>query len=87
MLAPSSLLLIKQIRPTTSQINNLWTTIPILLEPHTAEAVEGIADPFATANHAFVLIVAEAAFIADAREGRGPHIRVAHGAFAVAFVA
>jgi len=41
----------------------------------------------ATANKAFVLVVAEGAFVADADEGCGADVTVAYGALAVAFVA
>lgn len=84
---PKILLLIKQIRPTASQIDNLRTAIPILLQPRTFEAVEGVRYAFSTADDAFVLVVAEAAFVADADKGRRAHVGVADGAFAVAFVA
>lgn len=84
---PPALLLIKQIRPTTPQIHNLRTPIPILLQPRTLKAVERIADPLPPTHHTLVLIVAEGALVADARQGGGPHVRVADGAFAVAFVA
>ena len=84
---PKILLLVKQIRPTTSQIDNLRTPVPILLQPRTLEAVECVRNPFAAAHDAFVLVVAETAFVADADKGRGPYVAVAYGAFAVAFVA
>lgn len=60
------LLLIKQIRPTTPQINNLGTPIPILLQPRALEAIKSVADAFAAAYNAFVLVVAERALVADA---------------------
>ena len=41
----------------------------------------------AAAHDAFVLVVAEGAFVADADEGGGADVAVADGAFAVAFVA
>ena len=84
---PEILLLIKQIRPRTPQIDNLRTPIPILLQPRTLKTVERITDALTTAHHALVLVVAEAAFVADAHECRGAHVAVADGAFAVAFVA
>lgn len=79
--------LTKQIRPRTPQINNLRTPIPILLQPRALKAVERVRDALAAAHDALVLVVAEGALVADAREGRGPHVAVADGAFAVAFVA
>jgi hypothetical protein len=84
---PKILLLIKQIRPRTAQIDDLRTPITILLQSRTLEAVERIRYPFATADDALVLVVAEGAFVADADEGGGAHVGVADGAFAVAFIA
>ena len=84
---PKILLLIKQIRPRTPQINNLRTPIPILFQSRALKAVERIRYSFTSTYDALVLIVAEGAFVADAREGRGPHVGVADGALAVAFVA
>ncbi len=84
---PKILLLIKQIRPTAPQINNLRAPIPILLQPRALEAVERVADALAAADDAFVLVVAEGAFVADADEGGGADVGVTDGAFAVAFVA
>jgi len=84
---PEILLLIKQIRPRTPQINNLRTAIPILLQPCTLKAIKRIRNTLTTANHAFILIVPEAALVADADEGGGADVGVADGAFAVAFVA
>lgn len=81
------LLLVKQIRPTTSQINNLGASISILLKTCTLKAVESVGNALATADDAFVLVVAKGAFVADAGECRGAHVRVADGALAVAFVA
>lgn len=40
-----------------------------------------------TANHTLVLIVPEAAFIADADEGCRTNVGIADGAFAIAFIA
>ena len=84
---PKILLLVKQIRPTTTQIYNLRAPIAVLLQARALEAVEGVADALAAAHDAFVLVVAETAFVADADKGRGPYVAVAYGAFAVAFVA
>lgn len=50
-------------------------------------AVEGVADALAAADDALVLVVSEAALVADAHQRRGPHVRVADGALAVALVA
>jgi hypothetical protein len=84
---PKILLLVKQIRPRTAQIDNLRTPIPILLQPRTLEAVESVRYPLATANNTFVLVVTEGAFVADANEGCRSDVGVADGAFAIAFVA
>ena len=84
---PKVLLLVEQIRPRAAQIDNLRTSIPILLQPRTLKAVERIRDPFAAADDALVLVVAKGAFVADAREGGGADVGVADGALAVAFVA
>lgn len=86
-LIPKILLLVKQIRPRAAQINNLGAPIPILLCARTLKAVECIRDTLATADDAFVLVVPETAFVADACEGGGSYVAVADGAFAVAFVA
>jgi hypothetical protein len=84
---PKILLLIKQIRPAAPQIYNLRTPIPILLEARALEAVERVADALAAAHDAFVLVVAERTLVADACQCGRSHVRVAHGTFAVAFVA
>ena len=84
---PKILLLVEQVRPRTPQVDDLRASIPILLQPRALEAVECIAYPLAAADDAFVLVVAEAALVADAHQGCGPHVAVADGAFAVAFVA
>lgn len=84
---PKTLLLIKQIRPRTPQIDNLRTPIPILLQPRTLKAIERIADPLATTHNALILVIAKGALVANAYESGGTHIGVADGAFAVAFVA
>lgn len=73
--------------PRASQVYNLRTPVPILLQSRTLEAVERIRDALTTADDALVLVVAEAALVADADEGRGADVGVADGAFAVAFVA
>jgi hypothetical protein len=86
-LIPEILLLVKQIRPTTSQIDNLRTPIPVLFEPRALKAVECIAYPLAAAYDAFVLIVAKGALVADARQRCGTDVGIADGTFAVAFVA
>jgi hypothetical protein len=83
---PKILLLVEQIRPTTTQIDNLRTAVPILLQACALEAVKCVGDALAAADDALVLVVAEGAFVANAGERRGPHVRVADRAFAVTFV-
>jgi hypothetical protein len=75
------------IRPRTAQIDDLGTPIPVLLEACALKAVEGVRDTLATADHALVLVISEAALVAYPDERRRPHVRVAHGALAVALVA
>lgn len=86
-LISKTLFLIKQIRPRTSQVYNLRTPIPILLQTRTLEAIEGIADSLATADNALILVISEGAFVADADEGGWAHVGIADGAFAIAFIA
>lgn len=83
---PVILLLVEQICPTAPQIDNLRTPISILLKPGTLKAIECIANPLPAAYNAFVLIVAEATFVADAHQCCGTNVRIAHWALAVAFV-
>jgi hypothetical protein len=87
LLIPKILLLVKQIRPRTTQIDNLRAPISIFFQSRAFKAVKGVGDPFSTTDDALVLVVTEGAFVADAGEGRGAHVGVADGAFAVAFVA
>jgi hypothetical protein len=84
---PKILLLIKQIGTATTEVDDLGTAVAVALEPRALEAVEGVADALAAAHDALVLVVAEGALVADARQRRRPHVRVAHGALAVALVA
>lgn len=86
-LIPKPLLLIEQIRPRRAQIDDLRATVPILLEPRALEAIKSVADAFAAADRALILVVAERALVADAHQRCRAHVRVAHGALAVAFVA
>lgn len=87
LVIPKILLLVEQIRPRTAQVDNLWTPIPVLLQPRTLEAVESVGDTLSTAYHALILVIAKGAFVADTDEGCRAHVAVADGAFAVAFVA
>jgi hypothetical protein len=87
LVIPKILLLVEQIRPTTAEVYNLGAAIPVLFEARALEAVEGVGDALAAADDALVLVVAEGAFVADAGERGGAHVRVADGALAVALVA
>ena len=82
-----TLLLEKQIRPTTSQINDLRAPIPILLQPRTLKTIKRITYSLSSTNHAFILVVPERAFVADTDERCWTHVGVAHRTLAVAFVA
>lgn len=75
------------IRPRAAQVDNLGTAVAILLEAGALEAVKGVRDALAAAHDALVLVVAEAALVADAHQRRRAHVRVAHGTLAVALVA
>lgn len=81
------LFLIEQIRPRTTQIYNLGTPISILLQSGTLETIECVTDSLASTYDAFVLVITEGAFIAYAHKCGGAHVRIAYGAFAVAFIA
>lgn len=87
LLIPKTFLLIEQICPRTSQVDNLRTPVSILLQARTFKAVERVTDPLATAHDALVLVVSKGAFVADADEGGRAYVGVADGTFAVAFVA
>jgi len=84
---PIRLFLVEQIRPRGTQIYDLWTPVPVFLKPRALEAVEGVRDALAAAHDALVLVIAEAALVADAHEGRGADVAVADGTLAVALVA
>ena len=73
--------------PRAPQVNNLGAAVAVLLEARALEAVEGVRDALAAADDALVLVVAEAALVADADERRRADVRVADGALAVALVA
>lgn len=87
LLIPKILLLVKQIRSRTSQINNLRTSIPILLQPRTLETIESITDPFSAAHDTFVLVVSKGTFVADSNKSCWTDVGIAYGTFTVAFVA
>lgn len=45
---PKVLLLIKQIRPRAAQVDDLWTPVPVLLQPRALEAIERVGDALHT---------------------------------------
>jgi hypothetical protein len=73
--------------PRTAEVYNFGAAVAVLLQAGALEAVEGVGDALAAADDALVLVVAEAALIADADEGGRPDVRVADRALAVALVA
>ena len=42
LVIPEILLLVEQIRPRTTQVDDLRTPVPILLQARTLEAIEGV---------------------------------------------
>ena len=60
--------LTKQIRPRTSQINNLRTPISILLQPRALKAIKRVRNPLSAAYHTLILVVAKGTFVADTHE-------------------
>lgn len=86
-MASETLLLIKQVRPAASKINNLRTPIPILFESGTLKAVKGVGDALAATDDTFILVVAEGALIANTDKRGRAYVRIAYRAFAVAFIA
>jgi hypothetical protein len=84
---PKILFLVEQIRPRTTQVDDLRTPIPIFFKSGTLEAVEGIRNALATAYDTLVLVVAKGAFVADAGKSCRAHVGIANGTFAVTFVA
>lgn len=48
---PEVLLLVKQIRPRTSEVDDLRTPVPIFLKPCTFEAVERVRDTLRKHDH------------------------------------
>lgn len=86
-LIPKILFLVKQIRPTRTQIYNLRTPVSIFFQSGTFEAVEGITDSLATTHDTFIRKVAERALIAYSHEGGRSNVGIADWTFAVAFIA
>ena len=44
-MVPEAFLLVEQIRPRGTQVDNLWAAVSILFKPCTLKAVKGIRDP------------------------------------------
>jgi hypothetical protein len=86
-LIPEAFLLVEQVGPRTSQIDDLRTAVAVFLQSCTFKTVECITDALTAAHDTLVLVVSEGALIADADEGGWAHVGIADGAFAVAFVA
>ena len=74
------------ISPRAAEVDDLGTPVAVLFEARALEAVKGVRYALAAAHDALVLVVAEAALVADADERRRAHVRVAHGALSVALV-
>ena len=51
---PKILLLVKEIRPRTTQVDNLRTPIPILLQPRAFETVESVRDALLPTTHPLI---------------------------------
>jgi hypothetical protein len=84
---PICFLLVEQVGPGTAQIYNLGAAVAVLFEAGALEAVEGVGDALAAADDALVLVVSEAALIADSDQSGGAHVGVADGALSVTLVA
>lgn len=78
---------VEQVCPTGSQIDDLGAPIAVLFQGDTFCAVVGIRHSLTAADDALASIGPEVAFFTDTNERRGPDIRVADGAFAVALFA
>jgi hypothetical protein len=84
---PEVLLLVKQVRPRTSQVYDFRTSIAVLLESRALKAVERVRDTLTTTDDTLVLVVSEAALIADAHKGGRADVGIADWTFAVTFIA
>ncbi|KAF5550874.1 peroxin 26 [Fusarium mexicanum] len=70
----------------TAEVYNLRTSVAILFKASTFKTVERVRDALTTAHNAFILVVAEATFVTNAHERRGPNVGVANWAFTIALV-
>ena len=80
-------LLIEQVCPTTTEIDDLRAAVSILLQSGALEAIKGITDSFSSANYTFVLIISKRAFVAYADERCWAHVAIAHRTLPIALVA
>jgi hypothetical protein len=83
---PEILLLVKQIRPRRTEIDDFGASVAILLQSRALKAVKCVADAFAAADNALVLVVSEGALIAYANKSSRANVGVTDRTFAVAFV-
>lgn len=74
LLIPKILFLVEQIRPRTTQVDNLRTTVSIFLQSRALEAIECVTDTLSTTDDTLVLVIAERALIAYSYESRRSHI-------------
>ena len=81
------LLLVKQVCSRAAEIDDFRASVPVLLQSRTFETVEGIRNALTAAHHAFVLVVAKRAFVANPHQSSRADIAIADGTFAIAFVA
>ncbi|KAF5615547.1 peroxin 26 [Fusarium sp. NRRL 52700] len=68
------------------KVYNLRTSIAILFKASTFKTVERVRDALTAAHNAFILVVAEATFVTNAHERRGPNVGVTNWAFAIALI-
>lgn len=83
---PEILLLVKQIRPGRTEIDDFGASVAILLQSRALKAVKCIADAFPAADNTLILVISEGALIADANESRRTYVGVTDRTFAVAFI-
>jgi len=81
------LLLVEEIRPRTSQVDNFGATIAVLFQSCAFKAIKRIRNTLPTTYNTLVLIVPKRALIAYADQSSGSNVAVANGALAITFVA
>lgn len=57
---------VEEILAARTEVDDLWTTIPVIFEPSAFEAIESVADSFLAADETLVAIVSIGAFVACA---------------------